>query len=113
MTLRSPLGRVRGLGRTALLATPAYRASFRKELRKRLSPRVWHRDLGDAVILDAPEPALVGKTFAEVATERGADPVDTFLDLMIEHDRALRWQQREFLPEALYATAFMIHGDQQ
>ena len=77
--------------RKALLASPAYRASFRKELRKRLSPRVWHRDLGDAVILAAPDPALVGKTFVEVAKARGADPVDTFLDLMIEHDRALRW----------------------
>ena len=77
--------------RRALLASAAYRAQFKRELRKRLSPRVWHRDLGDAVILDAPDPALIGKTFVEVAAARGADPVDTFLDLMIEHDRALRW----------------------
>jgi len=77
--------------RKALLATPTYRASFRKELGKKLSPRVWHRDLGDAVILAAPDPALVGKTFVQVAKERGVDPVDAFLDLMIEHDRALRW----------------------
>jgi N-acyl-D-aspartate/D-glutamate deacylase len=77
--------------RRALVGTPAYRAAFRRELKKRLTPRVWHRDLADAVILAAPDPALAGKSFARVAEERGADPVDTFLDLMIEHDRALRW----------------------
>lgn len=77
--------------RTALLKTPAYRKAFRQELNKRLSPRVWHRDLGDTVILEAPDPSLVGKSFTQVATERHADPIDTFLDLMLEHDRALRW----------------------
>jgi N-acyl-D-aspartate/D-glutamate deacylase len=77
--------------RRALVASPAYRAAFARELRKKLSPKVWHRDLGDAIILAAPDPALVGKSFAQVAAERGADPVDTFLDLMTEHDRALRW----------------------
>jgi N-acyl-D-aspartate/D-glutamate deacylase len=77
--------------RDAAMASPEYRAAFRKELHKRLAPKVWHRDLGDAEILDAPDRSLVGKSFAEVARERGADPVDTFLDLMIEHDRAIRW----------------------
>jgi N-acyl-D-aspartate/D-glutamate deacylase len=87
---------IRDLGRdparrARLLAEPAYRAAFRRELHKKLAPKVWHRDLGDAVILAAPDPTLVGKSFVEVAAARGADPVDTFLDLMIEHDRALRW----------------------
>jgi N-acyl-D-aspartate/D-glutamate deacylase len=77
--------------RRALTASPGYRATFKRELRKKLAPKVWHRDLGDAVILDAPDPTLVGKSFAQVAAERGTDPVDTFLDLMTEHDRALRW----------------------
>jgi N-acyl-D-aspartate/D-glutamate deacylase len=77
--------------RAELLADPAYRAAFRRELRKKLAPKVWHRDLGDAVIVAAPDPTLVGKSFVEVAQARGADPIDTFLDLMIEHDRALRW----------------------
>jgi N-acyl-D-aspartate/D-glutamate deacylase len=87
---------IRDLGRdparrAKLLADPGYRAAFRRELHKKLAPKVWHRDLGDAVILAAPDPTLVGKSFVEVAAARGADPVDTFLDLMIEHDRALRW----------------------
>jgi N-acyl-D-aspartate/D-glutamate deacylase len=33
----------------------------------------------------------VGKSFAAVADERSADPVDTFLDLVAEHGDALRW----------------------
>ncbi len=77
--------------RRRLVASPEYRASFRKELRKKLAPKVWHRDLGDAVIVAAPDANLVGKSFVQVARERHADPVDTFLDLIVEHDRALRW----------------------
>ena len=99
--------------RQVLLASPAYRATFRKELRKRLSPRVWHRDLGDAVILAAPDPALVGKTFAQVAAERGADPVDTFLDLMIEHDRALRWHTCLANDRPATLAKIMRHPDTQ
>lgn len=99
--------------RQALLATPAYRATFRKELRKKLSPRVWHRDLGDAVILDAPDPALIGKTFAQVAAARGADPVDTFLDLMIEHDRALRWHTCLANDRPATLAKIMRHRDTQ
>ncbi|MBX7194629.1 MAG: amidohydrolase family protein [Sandaracinaceae bacterium] len=77
--------------RDATMASPGYRAAFRKELRKRFAPKVWHRDLADAEILEAPDPSLVGKSFVDVARARGRDPVDTFLDLMIEHDRAIRW----------------------
>lgn len=77
--------------RRRLVASPEYRAAFRKELRKKLAPKVWHRDLGDAVIVAAPDANLVGKSFVQIAHERHADPVDTFLDLIVEHDRALRW----------------------
>lgn len=77
--------------RERLLRDPAWRGRFRAELKKRLAPKVWHRDLADARIVDAPDPSLVGRTFAEVAHARGADPADTFLDLVAEHDTALRW----------------------
>jgi N-acyl-D-aspartate/D-glutamate deacylase len=33
----------------------------------------------------------VGKSFAQVARERGGDAAGTFLDLVVEHGRALRW----------------------
>lgn len=77
--------------RRRLLDEPEYRAAFRKELHKRLAPKVWHRDLGDAEILDCPDQTLIGKSFTEVARSRGADPIDTFLDLMVEFDTDLRW----------------------
>ncbi|MEZ4236188.1 MAG: amidohydrolase family protein [Myxococcota bacterium] len=82
----------RDLGRRrALLRDPAWRRGFRREMHKRLSPRVWHRDLGDARILDCPDRSVVGKSFADVARERGEDPVTVFVDLLAEHDTALRW----------------------
>lgn len=87
------LARDRGK-RDEVMASEGYRAAFRKELKKRLAPKVWHRDLGDAEILDAPDPSLIGRSFVDVARERGKDPIDTFLDLMIEHDSALRWHTR-------------------
>jgi len=77
--------------RVDTLRDPVWRARFHKELHRKLSPKVWHRDLDDAVILAAPDASLVGRSFTEVATARGADPVDTFLDLMAQYDRELRW----------------------
>lgn len=77
--------------RARLLRDRAYRADFRRELNKTLAPKVWHRDLGDAEILECPDRALVGRSFLDVAHERGADPIDTFLDLMAEYDTDLRW----------------------
>ncbi len=77
--------------RAALLADPAYRARFKREWRARWKPRAFHRDLALAHVIACPAAGLVGKTFAEVGRERGQDPVDAFLDLVIEHGAALRW----------------------
>lgn len=77
--------------RKRLLADPEYRRDFHRELHKKLAPKVWHRDLDDAEILDCPDRTLIGKSFTEIARARGADPIDTFLDLMIEYDTDLRW----------------------
>jgi N-acyl-D-aspartate/D-glutamate deacylase len=64
--------------RTKLIADPAWRAGFRKELKKRFAPKVWHRDLGDTRIVAAPDSSLLGKSFVQVAEERQQDPVDCF-----------------------------------
>lgn len=77
--------------RARTMRDPAWRARFRKDMRRRFSPRVWHRDLADTRILAAPDPRLVGRSFAQVAQERGQDPLDAFAELLAEHDRALRW----------------------
>ena len=80
------------LERNALIAGEDYRRRFRRDYERRFTPRVWHRDLYDATIVDAPEQGLVGMTFGEVADERGLHPADAFLDLMVAHGRRLRWK---------------------
>jgi N-acyl-D-aspartate/D-glutamate deacylase len=74
-----------------LLRDPEYRARFRRQWTNRLKGRAYHRDLAEARIVGCPDPSLVGRTFAEVADARGADRIDTFLDLQAEHGNDLRW----------------------
>ena len=77
--------------RRRLLTDQGYRARFRREWTSKLLPKVFHRDFNQSEILRAPDPALVGKSFATVARERGQDVVDVFLDLVAQHGPALRW----------------------
>ncbi len=77
--------------RNALLQDEGYRRNFRKFYAQKLSPRVWQRDFGDAVILNCPDSSIVGRNFADVANERGVHVVDLFLDMVVKHGRALRW----------------------
>ncbi|MFW5924574.1 MAG: N-acyl-D-amino-acid deacylase family protein [Myxococcota bacterium] len=77
--------------RAELLRDPAYRKRFKRQWGNEIFGRAYHRDLDEARIMVAPDPALAGRTFGELARERGQDPVDTFLDLMAEHGSALRW----------------------
>lgn len=77
--------------RNALLQDEGYRRNFRKFYAQKLSPRVWQRDFGDAVILNCPDSSIIGRNFAEVANERGVHVVDLFLDMVVKYGRALRW----------------------
>ncbi|MEO6627312.1 MAG: amidohydrolase family protein, partial [Aquihabitans sp.] len=77
--------------REKLLRDPTWRANFRKQWSNPFSPKAWHRDLSEPRIVDCPDSTLVGRTFAEIAIERGADPLDCFLDLQAEFGNALRW----------------------
>lgn len=77
--------------RRQLLADPAYRAEFRKQWANPLAPKAWHRDLHEPRIIDCPDPSLIGRTFDDVATERGLDPLDCFLDLQVTYGDDLRW----------------------
>ena len=77
--------------RSALLRDPAYRSRFRKEWTSRFLPKAFHRDFNQSRILACPDPALVGRSFADAARERGEDPVAFFLDLVAAHGNALRW----------------------
>lgn len=77
--------------RDELLKDESYRRDFRKFYGEKLSPRVWQRDFGDAIILECPDTSIVGHNFADVAKARNIHVVDLFLDLVVEFGTQLRW----------------------
>ena len=79
--------------RNELLADPEYRRRFRRSFdRKKLGPTLWHRDFHDATIVECPDKALIGKSFGQIADERGLHPLDAFLDVLVENgERNVRW----------------------
>lgn len=81
------------LERNALLADTEYRRRFRKAFdRKKLGPSLWHRDFHDAVIVECPDASLIGKSFGQIAEERGLHPLDAFLDVLVDNgERNVRW----------------------
>lgn len=81
------------LERNALLADTEYRRKFRKAFdRKKLGPSLWHRDFHDAVIVECPDVSLIGKSFGQIAEERGLHPLDAFLDVLVDNgERNVRW----------------------
>ncbi|MDF1820978.1 MAG: amidohydrolase family protein [Alcanivoracaceae bacterium] len=80
------------LQRNELFSAPSYREQFKKDYRKRFGGRVWHRDFGDAWVVECPDDSVVGKSISQIASERGEHEVDTFLDLIIDYGRKLRWR---------------------
>ncbi|WML62122.1 amidohydrolase family protein [Rhodococcus sp. AH-ZY2] len=79
------------VARNELLRDEAYRRWFRQDFDKKFSPRVWHRDFDDTTIVGCPDASLVGRSIGDVARDRAVHPVDTFLDLVVEHGRKFRW----------------------
>jgi N-acyl-D-aspartate/D-glutamate deacylase len=79
--------------RNELLADPEYRRRFRKSFDKtKLGPSLWHRDFHDATIVECPDTTLIGKSFGQIADERGLHPLDAFLDVLVENgERNVRW----------------------
>jgi N-acyl-D-aspartate/D-glutamate deacylase len=79
--------------RNELLKGEDYRRQFRKEYESKFGVRVWHRDFFDAEIVDCPDASVIGKSFGQVGRDRGGvHPVDAFLDLVLEHGKAIRWR---------------------
>jgi N-acyl-D-aspartate/D-glutamate deacylase len=81
------------LERNKLLSDKDYRRKFRREFdRIKLGPSLWHRDFHDAVVVKCPDKSLVGKSFGQIADERGLHPLDAFLDVLVENgERNVRW----------------------
>jgi N-acyl-D-amino-acid deacylase len=84
-----------------IYADPAFRDAFRKELTKpHLFNGKWHR----VEILEVTNPALKQyerKSVGEVAEERRADPLDTFLDLAIEDDLNIQYTMAQYHEEGI------------
>lgn len=78
--------------RNATLLDPEYRKQFKKHYKDKLSPKVWQKDFGDAYVTDAPDKSWVGKSFLDLANERGQHPVDTFLDIVVDLDKQVEWK---------------------
>ncbi|MGV0744224.1 N-acyl-D-amino-acid deacylase family protein [Mycolicibacterium sp. XJ870] len=81
------------LDRNKLLADPEYRRRFRRSFdRRKLGPTLWHRDFHDATIVECPDKSLIGKSFGQIADERGIHPLDAFLDVLVDNgERNVRW----------------------
>lgn len=79
------------LERNSLLKDESYRRRFRKDYDKKWGSRVWQRDFHDATIVGCPDTTLEGRSFGEVADQRGLHPADLFLDLVVEFGNKLRW----------------------
>lgn len=77
--------------RVGLLRDPEYRARFRREWTDKYLPKFFHRDLSESLVLACPDATLVGKSFTDIAKDRGHDAIDTFLDLVADHGTKLRW----------------------
>ncbi|MFI8976437.1 amidohydrolase family protein [Nocardia asteroides] len=80
------------LERDDLLRSEEYRRWFRRDYENKFSPKIWHRDLFDAVIVDCPDHTLIAKSFGQIGKERGIHPVDAFLDLVVEYGKDIRWR---------------------
>ncbi|AWH93379.1 N-acyl-D-amino-acid deacylase family protein [Dietzia lutea] len=79
------------VSRNELLQQESYRRWFRQDFEKRFSPRVWHRDFDDALIVACPDESLVGQTVGDVARARRLHPADAYLDLVVEYGTDFRW----------------------
>lgn len=77
--------------RDALIKDVQFREQFKKEIKRKFAPKVWHKDLSKAVIIDCPDKSLIGKNFHELAAEKNQHPVDFFLDTIIQYDKKIRW----------------------
>ena len=75
---------------------PQFRQRWRDEMKQpRRFAGKWHR----VEVLEVTNPAmkpLERKTVAEIAEQRGADPLDTFLDLALEDDLRIQYTMAQF-----------------
>jgi N-acyl-D-aspartate/D-glutamate deacylase len=77
--------------RKRMFSDPQFRRAFRRDWETR-GARVFHRDLDDMWVVSSPIDGQAGKSFRELANASGAEPLDYFMDLLSQHDSAIRWK---------------------
>ncbi|MEO8933064.1 MAG: hypothetical protein ABI295_02060 [Xanthomarina sp.] len=77
--------------RDQLINNLEFRDNFKKEIKKKFAPKVWHKDLSKSVVIACPDETMIGKNFYELAEEKNQHPVDLFLDTIITYDKQMRW----------------------
>lgn len=77
--------------RNEMIRDPSFRENFKKEIKKKFAPKVWHKDLSKSVVIDCPDKSFIGKNFYQIAEEKKMHPVDLFLDTIIQYDKEIRW----------------------
>jgi N-acyl-D-aspartate/D-glutamate deacylase len=100
--------------RKALWQDPSFRQAFQHSWHSGW-PRTFHRDLARMTIVSAPDAALIGKTFAQVAQEQAKGPIHCFMDLLAQYDEALRWvacgaNQRPAIRQKLMQHSYILPG---
>lgn len=98
----------------AVLSDPAFRAEFKEALKR---PLIFSSRWEVMTVLEAATPdcaPYVGRNVADIARERNADPVDTFLDLAIEDGLQMQFNYELFnsdedrIPELITDPRTMI-----
>ncbi|MGV8945619.1 MAG: N-acyl-D-amino-acid deacylase family protein [Lutibacter sp.] len=77
--------------RDELIKNPEFRDHFKKEIKKKFAPKVWHKDLSKSIIIECPDKSMIGKNFYQLAEEKNQHPVDVFLDTIIKYDKEIKW----------------------
>lgn len=98
----------------AILSDEKFRVAFKEALKR---PLIFSSRWEVATVLEATDPAMakyVGRTVADIAIERNANPVDTFLDLAIEDQLRMQFNYELFnsdesrIPELITDPRTMI-----
>ncbi len=77
--------------RKAAFQDPKFRKWFRKDWSHKTTS-VFPRLLKEMTVTKAPDTSLVGRTFQELADEKGRDGLAHFMDLIIQYDTDLIWK---------------------
>ena len=74
-----------------LIKDAAFRGRFKKDLKQKFAPKLWHKDLSKAIIIDCDDQSLIGKNFYQLSKEKNQHPVDAFLDTILKYNKRIKW----------------------